>query len=363
MFLQFPLEPALGGAEELTVSLAVGLADNGYEIQLLSSNKLLVERFSQNRLATKYLWAGWEPTTIKSLFLFPLTAALAAGIFFYFLARYSPKIVFCLTLTDKLVASVVARALGITPVFIELTRLGRWFFKNPLLPFYRLCARSCKIVAPSFFLRNQLLSAGAPVDQITIIYPGVSLATVARDVKNQGPGEKTVGFLGRLASEKGIDLLLTALAMLPPSYKLLIAGDGPARGALRELTATLNLEKRVNFLGWVSDKRSFFSKISVLVVPSTQAESFGLVVTEAMAWGVPVIASRLGAIPEVIEHNKTGFLIKPKAAEIIKYIRSTAENEKTTGLITRRARRAVELRFDRKRMLDDYLRLIRLLTT
>jgi glycosyltransferase involved in cell wall biosynthesis len=115
----------------------------------------------------------------------------------------------------------------------------------------------------------------------------------------------TVGYVGRLVSEKGVDTFLHALALLP-GVRGAIVGDGPERASLEALTSSLGLEVRVQFLGAQSpdDARSLIGAFDAIALPSRTrpnwSEQFGRVLIEAMASGVPVVASDSGAIGEVV---------------------------------------------------------------
>jgi len=153
-----------------------------------------------------------------------------------------------------------------------------------------------------------------PVEAFQVMPNGIQAEPFA--ALPQVSGEtKTVlvaGFLGRLQIEdKGLDLLLLALARLagPPVVCLEIAG-GPAEmiRTLKARAAELGLEDRVEFLGEVDDAAAVLARWDLLVLPSRR-EGFGLVLVEAMAAGRPVIASRAGGIPEVVEDGVTGLLV------------------------------------------------------
>jgi glycosyltransferase involved in cell wall biosynthesis len=122
-------------------------------------------------------------------------------------------------------------------------------------------------------------------------------------------------FVGRLRIRKGVEVLLEAMALLAkqPEARLLIAGDGEHRAALERRTAELGLGARVRFAGRVSaaEVRALLARAAALVVPSTY-EGMPLVVLEAMAAAVPVVASRVSGIPEVVLDGETGWLVPPE---------------------------------------------------
>jgi glycogen(starch) synthase len=122
--------------------------------------------------------------------------------------------------------------------------------------------------------------------------------------------------IGRLTPEKGFDLFLRALPPLVravPDLKAVIAGDGPARAGLEVLASTLGIEARVRFLGWVEpeDIPGLIDGATAVVVPSRWQEPFGLVAVQAMQMARPVVAARIGGLPEAVRHEETGLLVPP----------------------------------------------------
>jgi len=116
----------------------------------------------------------------------------------------------------------------------------------------------------------------------------------------------TIGYIGRMVPEKGIDILLRAAAGLGGEWRLRMVGGGSARGAMQALANALEVDDRVTFAGQLpsADLPAEYHKIDALVLPSLTRpnwkEQFGRVLVEAMASGVPVIGSDSGAIPGVI---------------------------------------------------------------
>jgi glycosyltransferase involved in cell wall biosynthesis len=127
----------------------------------------------------------------------------------------------------------------------------------------------------------------------------------------QGP---LIGAVGRLSHEKGQLVLLQALpAILAafPRTSCVFAGEGPTRAPLEEVTRRLGIGDRVVFLGFRRDVPMVLAALDLFVQPSIY-EGFGLSLLEAMAAGLPVVASRVGGIPEVIEDGRTGVLVPPQ---------------------------------------------------
>jgi glycosyltransferase involved in cell wall biosynthesis len=125
--------------------------------------------------------------------------------------------------------------------------------------------------------------------------------------------EAVVAFLGRISYNKGLDTLLRSLALLRGHWdRLLVAGDGWALPECRRLANRLGVDSKVSFLGWCG--REVIAEVCeaarVVVVPSRWPEPFGIVGIEAMAHARPVVASRVGGIPEWLDDGETGLLVK-----------------------------------------------------
>ncbi|MCL5435687.1 MAG: glycosyltransferase family 4 protein [Patescibacteria group bacterium] len=367
LLLQFPLQPAWGGAETHTCALVRGLTGGGNEILTVSSNRALVSALKLNGHRARYLWCGWEPTSISALLLFPATLIMMLPVFLFLFLAFRPHRTVCLTLADKLIATPLAKLCASRVFWIEHTRLGRWIFASPLRPWFILNSHLTTVVTHSYFLRNQLLRLGMAIENMKVIYPGTPIpAPVAPREKSS---RLTLGYLGRLAAEKGVDVLLNAVAELssdastasqnPDRPQLLIAGAGPTEITLKNLAFNLRLGDGAVFLGVIKNKSDFFARVDCLVVPSVEAESFGLTIIEAMAAGIPVVASKIGAIPEILEHQKTGLLCSPgDKNSIIESVQWLFADAGRRQQIVVTASNSVRSRFTEKKMLDAYRDLI-----
>jgi glycosyltransferase involved in cell wall biosynthesis len=122
------------------------------------------------------------------------------------------------------------------------------------------------------------------------------------------------GYLGQIVAAKGLEVLLKAVVRLPEgSWSLDVAGRGPAAYE-RQLRARYEVPA-IRFLGYVRRLEVFFPEIDVLVVPSVWNDPSPRVISEAYAYGVPVVGSKRGGIPESIEEGHTGFLFDPDRPE------------------------------------------------
>lgn len=128
-------------------------------------------------------------------------------------------------------------------------------------------------------------------------------------------GKPVIGSVGRLRWEKGQETLIEAMATVigtTPEAVLLVIGDGPDREMLRRKTENLGLNRNILFLGQKEPEEIYrlYGIMDIVVVPSV-FEGFGIVAGEAMAAGLPVIASNVGGLREVVEDGVTGCLIRP----------------------------------------------------
>ncbi len=164
-------------------------------------------------------------------------------------------------------------------------------------------------------------------------------------------GAPLVVSVGRLAMEKGHAYLLDALAGLD-GVQLLVVGDGPERAALEMRARSLGLDRRVRFLGVREDALSILALADACALPSLY-EGFGIVVLEAMALGVPVVASRAGGLPEVIRDGETGLLVPPAdPAALAAALRRVVLDRALSRRIADKARDAVRLSYDLPKMID-----------
>ncbi|RLI21194.1 glycosyltransferase family 1 protein [Candidatus Bathyarchaeota archaeon] len=133
------------------------------------------------------------------------------------------------------------------------------------------------------------------------------------------PNEKLILYVGRLVPQKGVEYLIQAVPMIAsryPNAKFIIVGEGWLRDYLESLAQSTGQRWRITFTGFVPDHEAIalMKSADALVIPSVY-EPFGIVALEGMTAGVPVIASQVGGLAEIIEHDKTGVFIYPRNPE------------------------------------------------
>ncbi|MDB4917775.1 MAG: putative Glycosyl transferase group 1 [Gemmatimonadetes bacterium] len=163
--------------------------------------------------------------------------------------------------------------------------------------------------------------------------------------------------VGQLIPEKGADVGIRALSHLPESVVLWIVGDGPQRSELSTLASSLSVAHRVQFFGAQWNVEPYMQAADCLICPSVWGEAVGLVNMEALATGLPVIASRVGGIPEYVRDGLTGFLVAPgdpaPLAERIERLRSSPALAKQYA---EHARHDAVDRFSIDRRIPEYVR-------
>ena len=194
------------------------------------------------------------------------------------------------------------------------------------------------------------------------IYNGVDtkLFTPSEDAVATGSGSIVVGSAARLVPGKGIEDLVRAVAQLrDTNVRVEIAGDGPQRQSLVELVEQMGVQDVVSFRGTVLDMPAFWRTCDLAVVPSdTFVESFSMATLEAMACGVPVVATTNGGIPEVLGDGECGRLVPPgDPAALAAAIRSYATDPNLRRRHAEAARERASLSFNVETTSAEYLKL------
>jgi glycosyltransferase involved in cell wall biosynthesis len=171
------------------------------------------------------------------------------------------------------------------------------------------------------------------------------------------PAQPIIGCVGSLTPHKGQAVLLRAVQQLShdrPLPTVVLVGDGPERASLESLATQGTGAVNVLFLGERRDARSLLPAFDILAVPSIGREGFGLSALEAMDAGVPVIASRLGGLPEVVDDGRTGVLVPPgEPAALAAALASLLEHPERQRTLGAEGKRRVSERFRAARQAEQ----------
>jgi glycosyltransferase involved in cell wall biosynthesis len=208
---------------------------------------------------------------------------------------------------------------------------------------------------------RSLTEAGVEESRVTVIPNGIDARSLrhsrradARTPLGIDPSAPLVAVVARLEPRKGVEDALRAFAMFRrahPEANLVIAGEGPERDSLIDLTRRLSLEKSVRFLGWSEDAASTLASSDACLIPS-RSEGQSLVALEAMALGVPVVASATGGLPEMIRDGETGLLAPPRnPPEMARALDRLFKNDLLRERLARAALREVRDHWDEEKMI------------
>jgi glycosyltransferase involved in cell wall biosynthesis len=164
-------------------------------------------------------------------------------------------------------------------------------------------------LVPSEYVLQRMTESGLPAARMAVMPNAIETT----DTPSGGSGSCVVAY-GRLVREKGFDVVVEAARRLP-GVTFVIAGDGPERASLELQAAGLTNLTFVGRLDPAAVER-LLSSAFVVIVPSTWPEPFGVVVLEAWRAGVPVIVSRRGALPEIVEDGRTGLIVPPSDVDV-----------------------------------------------
>jgi glycosyltransferase involved in cell wall biosynthesis len=223
-------------------------------------------------------------------------------------------------------------------------------------PVYQLVARRGRLVAVSNYIQRQLIDKGVPSQAIDVVYNGTDMglhsygeAVTVHEEFDIPADRKLVGLVGRVAPEKGHMLTVEALPEIvdqhPETHMMFVGrSDTDYASELKAEAARLGVADRVTFTGNRSDVPRFFDSMVFSVLPSVM-ESFGLAVIECFARGRPVVATNVGALPELVLPNVTGLLCERTPASLARSMDYMFRNEEERQRMGDNARRMIEERF------------------
>lgn len=223
-------------------------------------------------------------------------------------------------------------------------------------------------------LARRIIALGAPPERVVVHRTGIDLSRWTWRLRAREEGEPLrLAAVGRLVEKKGIGYVLDAMRRLADAgvtAELEVAGDGPLRATLEAQRDRLGLDRRVRLLGWQTQAqvRQVLGRAHVLVAPSITAgnadeEGIPNVLKEAMASGLPVVATRHGGIPELVENGVTGFLVAERDPQILaERLAELAAPSERWAAMAAAGRARVEREYDIERLNDRLVTLFAGLT-
>lgn len=229
-----------------------------------------------------------------------------------------------------------------------------------------------KTIAVSESIRDALVKKGLKSSRIEVITNAVNPSVPDRVLRERRvekrlalgikDDEFVIGYCGRLSREKGLEFLLRAVSTLGDAgrhVRLVLIGDGPERQSLEKLSMEPGLSGRVIFTGFLRDAEEAISALDLFVLPSL-TEGTPMALLEAMAVGVPVVASAVGGIPSVVQDGRDGLLVSPgRIEELTGAVEKVMKDDVLRKKLSKKGRERIREKYDIKawtrKMENEYL--------
>ena len=345
--LQILPELASGGVERGTVDLAKYLKSRGHKAVVVSAGGPLVGDLTSAGVTHYAL-----PVHKKS----PLAVIRSIRMLTKIVRLEQIEILHARSRVPALIAFFVSRRTHV-PFITTCHGFYSKHFLSRLMGWGKLV-----IVASHIIGKRMREDFGVAHRKIRLIPRGVNLQEFQWTAPETPRQEVVVGIIGRLTPIKGHPLFLKAMARVArvyPDIRIRVIGDAPKpqyKEELLSLTKHLGLSKNVEFLGTRYDIPHLLSQMSVLVVPSVGEEAFGRVVIEAGACGVPVVATRMGGLIDILSHEKDGLLVPPDDPRILaEAVMRLLKEPELARRFAASLRKKVEAEFDLERMFERTL--------
>jgi glycosyltransferase involved in cell wall biosynthesis len=349
-FLVIDTERVWRGGQDQLLALLRGLNQRGHRVHLICQpHTLLEKRAGEIGISVHPLAIRSEIGLISLLFLIPILSKIRPDI----LAFNTPKAIFTGTLASHFI-SVGARVI--------FRRVNFPLRKNRFSRFKYSWGIDC-IVAISESIRLQLQMCGIPNSRIQTIYEGMDLSLFPRRIqpKAHNPNEPAViGTVAYLSPEKGLNYLIEAAALIPAvqnRLRFVIVGDGKCLHDLKELAIKKGLKDVFHFAGFHSDTYQFMKSFDIFALPSL-SEGLSSAILEAMATSLPIVATNVGGIPELVKDGDNGLLVAPaNPVSLARAIQHLLDNPEEAARMGQRGRERIEAYFTLERKILETERL------
>jgi glycosyltransferase involved in cell wall biosynthesis len=361
----------VGGPAIHVVNLCAGLSQTRYEQLLVVGS----ESPAEGSMLDYALSRGVQPYVIPEIVTaFSLTPGDAKALvkLYALIRRERPHIVHTHTAKAGFLGRIAARLVGV-PVVVHTFHghvlhgyygpAKNWLLRRMEQSLARFTDR---LVTVSEQVKSHLVGyAIAEAEKITVIPLGFDLEPFLNSHTQQGEfrremalsdGIKLVGIVGRIFPIKNHRLFLQSAARIvaqEPAVRFVIVGDGVLRSAVEQQARELGIADSVLFTGWRRDLPGIYSDLDILVL-SSDNEGTPVSAIEAMVSSCPVVATRVGGLPDLIEDHKTGRLVPPRDAEALaSAVLDLLNNPQTACELGQNAMEAVRQRFTVQRLLSD----------
>ena len=335
-FLFVDTERVWRGGQHQLFTLLKGLLERGHEIHLACLPGTLLEQ------QARAIRVNVHPLYFRNEFIgFWRLLAL--------MRQIRPNIVAFNTPRPILVGSLASRLVRVQARFI-FRRVNFPLGRNPITRLKYNWGIDC-IVAISDSIRRQLEKGGVPPWRIRMVYEGLDLRDYPRkDLRQKHAFQQPVviGTVAHLSREKGHCHLVEAAASIPDvqrRMRFVLVGEGDCRRALENQVRERGLQGCVQFAGFQRETLEYFQSFDLFVLPSL-SEGLSSAILSAMASYLPVIATNVGGIPELVRHGENGLLVPPAdPAALAQAILHLAHNPQEAFRMGQRGRRRVEEEF------------------
>lgn len=318
--------PDIGGAETYMESLVSQFHKEAHNVVVASNNDAFLKMFDNEKIYKIKIpfvidIIGNYRGLVKSIIILPLAIKFYLQLLTLF-KKKSVDVIIMSGFSEKMLVTAFSQIFNIPVVWIEYGRLTSVFKRNLYFPkiVYRLLKNiPKKIIIPSKnTMQSMTQDARVSLSKLSLIPCGVKIENRNKHLKKliSKPHKKfIIGNVSRLTREKGQDVLIKALIEIKSRFRdveCMIIGKGPDKQYYEKLISENNLEDTVKLTGFVKNIKNYYKLMDIFIFPTVwELEGFGLVIAEAMSYGVPVIASNTGPVPEIIDDNKTGLLFTP----------------------------------------------------
>ncbi len=347
--LQTESSLSIGGQELATLALTEGLLERGHDVSLVVRPHSPLARIAGERRLPHHLLVMGKP-------LYPWAIAKLASL----LSNHHIDIVHTNGSRDSWISGVAARCSSQRPRLVLTRHKTTPISKNCVNNILYHALADVIVTTGGDMARRALVDAhGFDETKVVAIPPGADLTQFSptvdgakfRDEIGVGRDDFLVGTMCFLRSYKGLEYFVDAASVIlkrMPHCRFVIVGEGPEQERLFQQITRLGLEKNMVMVGYHADGPGAMAALDVFVVASLFCETLTQTIPEALAMEIPVVATNVGSIPDIVRHGETGCLVPPgDAASLAEQIVAMMENRDRARSMAQRGRKLVEQSFSK----------------